>query len=213
MGGLTWAGSAATSRRARPRRCSVEQAVAVLDERPTQLVPRRLPSRLRLDLVVQIRARVGARYGSLVDSATILGLAGVTGTLMAGLLAPLIAAHRAESSRLRDERVLLYIEALKHQADLRLQFFAGPLAPMPPGGRVPLAPQDEITSRVLLIAHRRVREAWFGVLEAHRHLHDWDNFVASGNPEEEPPRLLLDGLEVALDRLVATCQKSLGNRR
>lgn len=158
-------------------------------------------------------APLSSRYGASVDSTTILGLAGVGGTLVAGLVAPLVAASRAEASRLRDERVLLYIEALKHQADLRLKHLAGPEATLPPGGRVPLVPQDEVTSRMLLIAPRRVREAWLALVDAQRKLYDWGVHMGSGDPDETPPQRLLDALETAFDRLVSVCQRSLGNRR
>ncbi len=56
-----------------------------------------------------------------MDSVTIVGVAGVAGTLGAGLLAPVIAGRITETARLRSEWQLLYTEALKHQSDLRVQ--------------------------------------------------------------------------------------------
>ena len=141
-----------------------------------------------------------------MDSTLVVGVAGVVGTLLAGLGAPALTAKRSDRAWLRTQRVALYAEALQHGGDLQRRFLEDRWSGMPPGGRSQLAPQDDVTARISLLAGDAVRAAWSELVLQERRLDNYTSEVMSGDPMEEIPEAELRPLEAAIESLRAVCR-------
>lgn len=120
---------------------------------------------------------------------------------------------RADETWLRQQRVLLYTDALRHVQDLRQKYFSDRYAGLPPGGRSTLAAQDDVSARMTLLAHAEVRQAWVRLVDAERNFDWWVQHEYSGAPDDEgAPHEVLDPLKRSLADIERACQKSLGNR-
>jgi hypothetical protein len=143
-----------------------------------------------------------------MDSTLLIGLAGVGGTLLAGLGAPWVSATQARSLWLRQQHVVLYSDAVRHVQDLRLRYFTDAEAGMPPGGRTALAAQDDVTARMELLADAKMRRAWAGLVDAERAFDHWVSFEYSGDPDERAPDEVLIPLKESLDRVVVESRRA-----
>jgi hypothetical protein len=110
-----------------------------------------------------------------VDVTVVVGAGtALVGALLGSLGAPLLQGRLADRTSLRNERMVLYAEAMLHVHFVsdQLQWLVDPYGT--PGTtateikqreeirRVP----DQTTSRVRLVAHKRVRDAWLELLSA-----------------------------------------------
>jgi hypothetical protein len=141
-----------------------------------------------------------------MDSTLVVGVAGVVGTLLAGLGAPALSARRSDRAWLRTQRVALYAEALQHAGDLQRRFLEDRWGGMPPGGRSQLPPQDDVTARISLLADDGVRSAWTELVLQERRLDNYTSEVMSGDPMEEIPVEELRPLEAAIESLRTVCR-------
>ncbi len=126
--------------------------------------------------------------------------------------------HRRErAERVRQDRLATYADALGHaiDQDRRLNAvwaFNGEqqfnLSPEPPGAPLSLAPMDEITVRMRLLADGDVEAAWGAYVSAWNGYHFWGN-VEGGAPDEDPPESVVQPLRDAIVDLNVVCKQSL----
>lgn len=119
---------------------------------------------------------------------------------------------------LRQERLTLYADALAHAVDQERKLNATwasngegayDLSPKPRGGPLLLAPKDQISVRMRLIADEEVEQAWLALVSAWETLHWWAELEYSGDPGESPPDNVLQPLRVAIAHLKDVCRRSL----
>lgn len=94
-----------------------------------------------------------------METGLIIALVGVGGTLLAGTSSQLLAGFHSRRSWLREQRLELYLDALRrgtHLRQTRLDYH-NEVSAM--GGDVQIVPQDEVTIRIDLLAHHAVRRA------------------------------------------------------
>ncbi|GIG38240.1 hypothetical protein [Cellulomonas phragmiteti] len=138
---------------------------------------------------------------------------GVVGTLVAGVLGQWLAGRQSLNAWLREQRLALYSDALRREVHLRATRLADAYDVKPPGGHVEVVPQDEVSIRMDLLAHRDVREAWREVVKAELDFEMWVEHEYSGAPDEEAPSSVTQPLEDSLGRLRETCRRCLSTHR
>ena len=126
---------------------------------------------------------------------------------------------RSRQSRLRDERLKVYAVALAHAVHRERKLNATwasdgerayDLSPKPPGARLSLAPLDEVTIQVHLLAEDEVEHAWLAFVSASERFDWWAANEYSGDPQEEAPKELEVPLRRAIESLKDACKRSVG---
>lgn len=155
----------------------------------------------------------------------VVALAGMGATLLTAAQGRRHAEHLATENHraarqemLRQERLRVYADALAHAVAQERKLdavwasdgeTAYDLSPKPPGAPLSLAPMDEITVRMRLLADEEVEGAWVALVSAWESLHWWAENERSGDPGEDPPKEVLLPLRAAIASLKAACRQSL----
>ena len=124
-----------------------------------------------------------------------------------------MAGRQSLEGWLRDQRLTLYSDALRRESYLRSTKLVGNYEITPAGGRVEILPQDDVTIRMDLFAHSRVRKAWQKVVQAESEFDAWVEYSYSGAPDEDAPVEVTQPLDAALSGLRETCRRSLSTNR
>lgn len=155
----------------------------------------------------------------------VVALAGIGATVRTAAQGRRHAEHlatenhrRLHDARLREERLRVYADALAHAVDQERKLNATwasdgerayDLSPRPPGAPLLLAPMDEISVRMHLLAEVAVERAWVAFVTAWEGLHWWAEIDHSGDPAEEPPTTIILPLRTAITDLKEACRRSL----
>lgn len=125
---------------------------------------------------------------------------------------------QAHEEMLRRERLKVYASALAHALDQERKLNASwavsgdrafDLSPKPPGGPLSLAPMDDVTVQMRLLAEEEVEEAWMAFVSAWDEFHWWAANEHSGDPQETAPEELEVPLRTAINGLKDACRRSL----
>jgi hypothetical protein len=155
----------------------------------------------------------------------IVALAGIGATLRTAAQGRIHAEHlatenyrRAHQDALRQERLKVYAGAMAHAVDQERKVngirttdgeHAYDLSPKPPGAPLSLASMDEVTIQMGLLADGDVEQAWVALLSAWQDFRWWAENEHSGDTREHAPEDLELALRASIDRLKATCKRSL----
>lgn len=118
----------------------------------------------------------------------------------------------------RQERLKVYADALAHAVHLERILNAVwasdgertyDLSPKPAGAPLSLAPMDEISVHIHLLADSEVERAWAALASASEDFQLWVEIEHSGDPSETPPDGVLLPLRTAITDLKCVCRRSL----